>query len=318
LSIITTDIKLIADLLRNDEVAAIPTETVYGLAGNIFSELAIKKIYEVKNRPLYNPLIVHIAHKNELSSVVKHIPDDAEKLADKFWPGALTMVLPKQNAIPNIVTSNNDSVAVRVPNHPLTLALLAELDFAIAAPSANPFNYISPTTAQHVQAMLGNSIPAILDGGICTQGIESTIIGFDNNEVLLYRYGSISVQEIEATINKKIRIATKAEKPQAPGMLDKHYSPHTTLIATNNIAATIENYASKKIGLLTLMGSDFMQENIFSIALSHSGNLLEAAHNLYANLHQLDAMKLDVIIAELMPEEGVGMAVNDKLRKASS
>jgi L-threonylcarbamoyladenylate synthase len=316
LSIITTDIKIIADLLRNDEVAAIPTETVYGLAGNIFSDLAIEKIYAVKNRPLYNPLIVHIAHQNELSSVARYIPDDAEKLADKFWPGALTMVLPKQNAIPNIVTSNKDTVAVRVPNHPLTLALLAELDFAIAAPSANPFNYISPTTAQHVQAMLGNNIPAILDGGICTQGIESTIVGFENNEVLLYRYGSISVEDIETTINKKIRIATKAEKPQAPGMLDKHYSPHTTLIATNNIAERLEKYCGKKIGLLTLMTSSFVQENIYAVALSAQGNLMEAAQNLYACLHKLDAMNLDVIIAELVPEEGVGMAVNDKLRKA--
>jgi L-threonylcarbamoyladenylate synthase len=318
LSVITKDIIAVAHLLRNEEVVAIPTETVYGLAGNIFSAKAISTIYAVKQRPLYNPLIVHLASIAQLNSVAKNIPPAALTLATKFWPGPLTMVLPKQDAVPSIVTSANETVAVRIPNHPIALELLAQLDFPIAAPSANPFNYISPTSAEHVQAMLGNSIPAILDGGTCTQGIESTIVGFDNDDVLLYRHGSISEEEIEQCLGKKLRIATKAEKPQAPGMLDKHYSPHTKLIVSDNIIQTLQEFTHLKVGLLTLTPTNLQAENIQAFALSADGNLQQAAQNLYATLHTLDALQLDIIIAELMPDVGLGKAINDKLKKAGN
>jgi L-threonylcarbamoyladenylate synthase len=316
LSVITKDIIAVAHLLRNEEVVAIPTETVYGLAGNIFSAKAISTIYAVKQRPLYNPLIVHLASIAQLNSVAKNIPPAALTLASKFWPGPLTMVLPKQDAVPSIVTSANETVAIRIPNHPIALELLAQLDFPIAAPSANPFNYISPTSAEHVQAMLGNSIPAILDGGTCTQGIESTIVGFNNDDVLLYRHGSINEEEIEQCLGKKLRIGTKAEKPQAPGMLDKHYSPHTKLLVSNNIIQTLQEFTHLKVGLLTLTPTNLQAENIQAFALSADGNLQQAAQNLYATLHTLDALQLDIIIAELMPDVGLGKAINDKLKKA--
>ena len=186
MSIISKDISKAVALLNNEELVAIPTETVYGLAGNIYSEKTIKAIFETKQRPFFNPLIVHIPSIDHLEEIVACIPEKAKLLAESFWPGPMTLVLKKKSTIPNVITAGKDTVAVRIPNHPTTLELLNRLDFPLAAPSANPFNRISPTTAQHVEDYFKDKIKMVLDGGACKIGIESTIIGFENEEPVIY------------------------------------------------------------------------------------------------------------------------------------
>ena len=232
---ITKDIQKAKKVLTNEGIVAIPTETVYGLAGNAYSDEALKKIFILKNRPFYNPLIVHIKSASALNQIAQEIPDAAKKLAEKFWPGPLTLVLKRLDHISDIVTSGKDTVAVRVPNHPLTLKLLEKLDFPLAAPSANPFGSISPTSAEHVSNYFDKELEVILDGGNCEKGIESTIIGFENNEPILYRHGSISIEEIEKVIGKVATLTKMEAKPNAPGMLLRHYAPKTETFLTNNV-----------------------------------------------------------------------------------
>ncbi|MGK0380014.1 MAG: L-threonylcarbamoyladenylate synthase, partial [Patiriisocius sp.] len=227
MTIISSDISKAIEILNNEDVIAIPTETVYGLAGNIYSEKAIRKIFQVKQRPFFNPLIVHIESIDKIDEVVSEFPPKAQKLAEAFWPGSLTLILPKKSNIPDVITAGKDTVGVRVPNHPITLSLLKQLSFPLAAPSANPFNRISPTSSLHVEGYFKSSISMVLEGGECKNGIESTIIGFENNDALLYRLGSISIEEIEKVIGK-IQVKNKSETtPTAPGMLAKHYAPRT-------------------------------------------------------------------------------------------
>ena len=246
MSIISNDIQKAIALLSNEELVAIPTETVYGLAGNIFSKKAIKRIFETKKRPFFNPLIVHISSVALLETIVSEVPEKAKILANTFWPGAMTLVLKKHKNIPDIITAGKDTVAVRVPNHPITIALLKQLPFPLAAPSANPFNNISPTKPAHVERYFKNDIKMVLDGGTCKNGIESTIIGFENDEPIIYRLGALAMEDIEAVIGK-IKIKNKKEEnPDAPGMLDKHYSPLTTTILTTDIASEIRKHTKKK------------------------------------------------------------------------
>ena len=196
MSIISQDIKKAIALLSADKLVAIPTETVYGLAGNIYSEKAIKSIFETKKRPFFNPLIVHIPSTDTLEDVVSYVPEKARLLAEAFWPGSMTLVLKKQATIPDIITAGKDTVAVRVPNHPLTLELLKQLPFPLAAPSANPFGSISPTKPEHVERYFKEAISQVLDGGACTNGIESTIIGFENDEPIIYRLGALAILKL--------------------------------------------------------------------------------------------------------------------------
>lgn len=317
MSIISEDISKAVSLLKEDEIVAIPTETVYGLAGNIYSEKAIKAIFETKERPYYNPLIVHIPSKEYLSDIVTHVPEKAKLLADAFWPGPLTLVLRKKNSIPNLITAGKSTVAVRVPNHPKTLELLNQLDFPLAAPSANPFSSISPTTAQHVETYFKDSIKMVLDGGPCANGIESTIIGFENNEPIIYRLGSTAIEDIQAIVGEIEIKNTKEVAPDAPGMLERHYAPRTKTILTDNISATLNLYNNKRVGLITFQ-SEINNPNIdVQIALSKTGDLSESASKLYDVLHQLDKMHLDVIIAEKLPEYGLGKSINDRLQRAT-
>jgi len=202
MSIISKDISKAVALLKADKLVAIPTETVYGLAGNIYSEKAIKSIFETKKRPFFNPLIVHIASVKQLEDIVSHVPEKAKLLAKAFWPGAMTLVLKKQSIIPDLITAGKDTVAVRVPNHPITLKLLKQLPFPLAAPSANPFGSISPTKPEHVARYFKNDIDQVLDGGVCSNGIESTIIGFENDELIIYRLGALAIEDIEAVVGK--------------------------------------------------------------------------------------------------------------------
>ena len=325
MSIISTDLSKAVELLNNEELVAIPTETVYGLAGNIFSEKAVKAIFETKERPFFNPLIVHIPNVEYLETIVEAIPEKAKLLAEAFWPGPITLVLKKKSIIPDLITGGKDTVAVRIPNHPTTLDLLSKLDFPLAAPSANPFNRISPTKPEHVENYFKDKIKMVLDGGSCKSGIESTIIGFENGEPIIYRLGSTSIEAIEAvvgTIEIKNSSAEhgrsqKEVAPEAPGMLERHYAPKTKTILTTNIAEAIETYKDLKIGLLTY--NDILNDDAiaYKIVLSEGKNLEEAASKLYDALHQLDQQQLDIIIAEQLPDYGLGKSINDRLQRAT-
>jgi L-threonylcarbamoyladenylate synthase len=315
----TSAIQVAVAALQNNEIIGLPTETVYGLAGNAYSEVAVQKIFALKNRPHYNPLIVHIKSAAALTLVAKNIPAVAQQLADAFWPGALTLVLEKQDHIPSIVTGGKNTVGVRVPNHPVALELLQQLDFPLAAPSANPFGSISPTTAKHVEDYFSSSLHIILEGGSCEKGIESTIIGFENGQAVLYRQGSTKVQDIEKITGPlQIRVHANNESVVAPGMLSKHYAPITTTILTEDIALEIDKHASKRIGVLQLIPTTLPSFVIAVETLSQTGNLEEAAKNLYAAMHRLDHQHLDLIIAQKMPAVGMGLAINDKLERAAT
>jgi L-threonylcarbamoyladenylate synthase len=317
MSIISKDINKAISLLKANKLVAIPTETVYGLAGNIFSEDAIKAIFRTKGRPHFNPLIVHIGSTQDLEAIVSYVPEKAKRLAKAFWPGPLTLVLPKKDLIPDLITSSKPTVAVRMPNHPLTLELLNKLDFPLAAPSANPFNRISPTTAEHVEGYFKDDIELVLDGGPCKKGIESTIIGFEDDEPIIYRLGSTSIEAIESVIGH-IKIKNKNnDLPSAPGMLDRHYAPITKTILTANIKNAIKNYSGLKIGLLVF--NEYLDDDVsFKIVLSNTGNDLdEAAAKLYDALHTLDKEDLDIIIAERLPDYGIGKSINDRLERAT-
>jgi L-threonylcarbamoyladenylate synthase len=317
MSIISKDIQKAITLLTNEELVAIPTETVYGLAGNIFSEKAIKCIFKTKKRPFFNPLIVHISSVDVLETIVSEVPKKAKILAKHFWPGAMTLVLKKHKDIPDIITAGKDTVAVRVPNHPVTITLLNQLPFPLAAPSANPFNNISPTKPAHVERYFKNDIKMVLDGGSCKNGIESTIIGFEDDEPIIYRLGALALEDIEAVIGA-VRIKNKKEEnPDAPGMLDKHYSPLTRTILTSSITKEIKKYPNKKIGILTFNTSFKSDAISYEIILSKNKDLHEAGAKLYDALHELDHLNLDVIIAERLPDTGLGKSVNDRLQRAA-
>jgi L-threonylcarbamoyladenylate synthase len=314
---ITTDIKKAKKALKKNKLVAIPTETVYGLAGNAYDESALVEIYKLKNRPFYNPLIIHIKSASSITDVAIDIPESAMILAEKFWPGPLTLVLKKQPHISDLITAGKDTVAVRVPNHPLSLALLEKLDFPLAAPSANPFGSISPTNADHVFNYFGGKLEVILDGGECEKGLESTIIGFEDNQPILYRHGSISSEEIEKITGKLSKITTSEKTPNAPGMLSRHYAPNTDTYLTNNVVELIKCFKGKRIGILVFKNQINGKGIIHKEILSKSGDLNEAAKNLYAAMHRLDEKNLDVIIAERLPDVGLGKTINDKLERAT-
>ena len=316
MSIISKDIQKAVQLLTENQLVAIPTETVYGLAGNIFSEKAIKSIFSTKQRPFFNPLIVHISSVKSLNNLVTHVPEKAKLLAAAFWPGSMTLVLKKSKTIPDIITAGKDTVAVRVPNHPITLALLKKLPFPLAAPSANPFRSISPTKPAHVENYFRNSIKMVLDGGSCANGIESTIIGFENEDPVIYRLGALALEEIEAVVGKISIKNKKEEKPDAPGMLARHYAPKTSTFLVDDVAAEIEKNTGKKMGVLVFKSS-LNNENITEIILSKNGSLQEAASRLYSAMHDLDSKNLDLIIAERFSEFGLGKSINDRLQRAT-
>ncbi|PQB05712.1 L-threonylcarbamoyladenylate synthase [Aureitalea marina] len=317
MSIVSSDIDKAIEILQNQDVVAIPTETVYGLAGNIFSEKAIRKIYSVKQRPLFNPLIVHLHSPDQLIEITTHIPPVAKQLAASFWPGPLTLILPKRPEVPDLITAAKGTVAVRIPNHPVTLDLLSKLPFPLAAPSANPFNRISPTSSAHVEAYFGDSISMILEGGNCKAGIESTIVGFEGDQPVIYRLGSISKEDIEKVVGD-IEVRNKKEAaPDAPGMLAKHYAPRTKTLLLNSIDDFKEEQ-NQRVGLLGFTG-DIPEGNFAHVEiLSPGGNLTEAASNLYKALHKLDGMDLDLILAIRLPDSELGRSVNDRLERAAS
>ncbi len=313
---IGTDIQKAASLLRRGKLVAIPTETVYGLAGNAFNEEAVLSIFETKNRPQFDPLIVHSSSIQWVKEHVAEIPQIARILMDEFWPGPMTLVLPKKENIPDLVTSGLDSVAVRVPSHPMTQELLQMLDFPLAAPSANPFGYVSPTTAQHVNDQLGDKIDYILDGGSTTVGLESTIIGFEEGKPIVYRLGGLSIDVIEESIGPVEIALNQSSDPKAPGMLKSHYAPGKPLYF-GNPGELISDFDGKRIGFLGFMTRLEFLPNDRQLILSPHGDLHEAAVNLFAFMREFEKFPVDIILAEQLPEIGLGRAINDRLRRAA-
>lgn len=317
MSIISSDIDKAVEILVANDLVSIPTETVYGLAGNAFSAVAINKIFAMKERPHFNPLIVHIHSIDQLSDIVAEIPHKAKLLADKFWPGPLTLVLKKTHNIPDLVTDGKDTVAVRIPNHPVTLQLLKKLPFPLAAPSANPFGSISPTKAVHVEQYFKGKLQMVLEGGDCKNGIESTIIGFEDGEPVLYRHGAISLEDISAVVGD-VKVRNKKEvAPDAPGMLERHYAPNTKTVLVDDIDEYLNRNFTLNIGAITFKKSS-KPNNVAKLeVLSADGNLKEAASNLYSTLHYLDCLGLDLIVAERFPDYGLGKSINDRLERAT-
>ncbi len=316
MAIIGKDIERAIEVLKVGDVIGLPTETVYGLAGNAYNTEAITKIFTVKNRPTFDPLIVHTSSLERVNEFVKEIPVQAQLLAEHFMPGPLTLLLPKKDVISDLVTSGLETVAVRIPNHPLALELLQKLDFPLAAPSANPFGYISPTSAQHVANQLGDKIKYILEGGECKVGIESSIIGFFDGEIVILRKGGLAIEEIESIVGK-VRIEEhSSSNPKAPGMLKSHYAPRTQLLVAGESFLVEEEVFN--IGYL---GYDKYHPSIpheNQLLLSPSGNLNEAAKNLFAYMRLLDARGFEKIYTELLPEKGLGRAINDRIKRATT
>ncbi len=314
---INTDILTAKHFLETENLVGIPTETVYGLAANALNENAVAKIFEVKERPTFDPLIVHT---HSLASVYKFVETINPKLlllAQTFWPGPLTLLLPKKNIIPNLVTAGLNRVGVRVPNHPLTLQLLKQLSFPLAAPSANPFGYISPTTAKHVQQQLGNKIPYILEGGNCSVGLESTIVGEENNEIIIYRLGGLSVTDIETIVGKVTLQLNQSSNPNAPGQLKSHYAPKKIFYITN-LDELAQQFENKKLGIICFGEYSTSYRKCVIKNLSPTQNLNEAAINLFNFMRELDESDVDLIVCNYLPQHGLGLAINDRLKRAAA
>lgn len=318
-----TDLNLAIQYLKQGELVAIPTETVYGLAANAFDADAVTKIYKVKNRPSFNPLIVHTDSIKKLEQWGLVLPAQMLELARSFSPGPITYVIPKSDKIPDIVTAGTEAVAVRIPNHELVLELLNKLDFPLAAPSANPSGFVSPTNAWHVNEQLGDKIPYILNGGNCEVGVESTIISFLDHTPALLRHGGISKEKIEAVIGKVTdkpgeasgRIAT--DKPVAPGQLTKHYATTHQLI--HGDPKKYFNYFEPERTAIITFSAVYTEVPVRNqVVLSHKRNLDEAAQNLFAAMREIDKLDVDVILAEKFPDEGLGRAINDRLKRAGT
>ncbi len=312
-----TDIKEAKIRLQKGEVVAIPTETVYGLAANALDEKAVSSVFSIKNRPSFDPLIVHLANHSSLENFCQDIPKDFYHLYDVFCPGPLTFILPKKNVVPDLVTAGSPTVGIRFPRHPLTQQLLESLDFPLAAPSANPFGYVSPTNARHVEQQLGERINYILDGGDCEVGLESTIIDLSAGEPVILRLGGLSLEEIQAVTGKRYAVQTSSSNPKAPGMLSSHYAPGKKVVF-DNMEENFRIFKGRRLGSITF------QKNVSGIplanqwVLSPNGDLKEAARNLFKCLRETDETDVEVILAERFPEEGLGRAINDRLMRAAA
>lgn len=321
MALIGTDIQQAAVHLRQGNLVAIPTETVYGLAANALDSSAVLKIFEAKQRPSFDPLIVHCKSFDTAMMYVASAPRAAVALAEAFCPGPMTLILPKKDLIPDLVTSGHSTVGIRIPRHPITQDLLAELDFPLAAPSANPFGYVSPTTAQHVKQQLGDRIPYILDGGPCDIGIESTIVTFENDRPVVLRLGGLTLEELEDTLGEPVAaVRTSSSKPEAPGMLTAHYAPGKKVFysfwASRPDAAL--HTPLQRLGLLCLSRPEDVPEEVHVIELSPSRDLNEAARNLFAALRRFDQLEIDAVVAEPMPDTQLGRAINDRLKRAAA
>ena len=295
--------------LRDGHLVGLPTETVYGLAANALNAVAVARIFEAKKRPHFDPLIVHIGKRSDVELVARAVPPVAEVFMNAFWPGPLTLVLPKQPAIPDLVTSGLDSVAIRMPRHPVALELLQALDFPLAAPSANPFGYVSPTTRQHVLDQLANEVALVLEGGSCSVGVESTILSFSEGQPIVLRLGGISMEALEAVHGRPIPTQLSSSQPHAPGQLESHYAPARAI----KLVAHGEECPTPGAPFMR-----FYQKEQPEWSLSADGTTGSAATRLFSVLRRLDEEPDGPEVwIEKAPEEGLGRAINDRLVRAA-
>ena len=307
-----------ADLLLAGHLVAVPTETVYGLAADASNEQAVIKVFEAKQRPVGHPLIVHVASVDRVRLWVDHIPETAMQLIKEFWPGPLTLLLPKKSGISDFITGGNPGVAVRMPAHPATLATMEELGRDLVAPPANPYGRISPTTAEHVLAGLSGKIEAVLDGGDCSVGIESTIVDMTGKNPVIARPGQIGQSDIEACLGIAL-CSGKAASQAVPGSVKRHYQPVTTTVgvATHRFAGLLPELAraAEKIGVIWWQSPPGERASE-SIMLSADPN--EYARMLYTAMHSMDKANVDRIVIELPPRESRWLAIHDRLKRACS
>ena len=319
-AIITKDPQQAAEALREGKLVALPTETVYGLGANALNLEAVTGIFSAKNRPAFDPLIIHQSSSERILKYAAKIPEAARQLATACWPGPLTLVLPKVDDVPQLVSAGLSTVALRVPAHPLTQAVLEAVDFPVAAPSANPFGFVSPTTAQHVADQLGDTIDVILDGGPCQVGLESTIVGFPEGKPTVLRKGGLAVEALEEILGFSLAVKThSSSRPDAPGMLSKHYSPGVEMILLGKKSA-VYTPISHKDALITF-GKYWRPPNtpkydIYN--LSPSGDLAEAATKLFAVLREISRKSYTKVYVNDVPDVGLGRAINDRLRRAAA
>ena len=316
-----------AEALRAGELVGMPTETVYGLAGNAFDPAVLARIFEIKKRPFFDPLIVHVAEFTEVEALVRDVPADARLLMERFWPGPITLVLPKTDRVPDLATAGLDTVAVRMPAHPVARALLRATGLPLAAPSANPFGCLSPTTALHVAEAFSEGIALVLDGGPCRIGVESTVVGWENGEPVMLRPGGISLELLEETLGKNVAVAanggeaSEGKATASPGNLPWHYAPRTPLRLLTSVANDIPSPGKPGGGSSGLIwfGAEPAPEGFVLVEnLSATADLAEAAEKLFVALHRLDAAGLDALVAVMVPEQGLGRAINERLRKAAA
>lgn len=299
--------------IRAGGLVAFPTETVYGLGANALDPLAVARIFELKERPRFDPIIVHLDQADRLDQFAREVPELARTLARRFWPGPLTIVLHKTSAIPDIVTADLPSAAFRVPDHPVASRLLRAASTPIAAPSANRFGCVSPTRASHVVEQFGGQLAHVLDDGPCRVGVESTVVSFADGPPKLLRPGGLALEEIESVIGRIAPPEFESTRPSAPGQLPRHYAPATPLLLADSIA----DPPTGRTGLLVLQPPDQPAGWFALEVLSATGDLREAAANLFAALRRLDALRLDLILAVPVPDHGLGRAINDRLRRAA-
>jgi len=313
------NLAMLAKKLQVGELVGVPSETVYGLAADALNPTACRKIFKAKGRPTTDPLIVHLHHIKQLAAIAQVNPT-ALALAKAFWPGALTLILRKQSCVPDIVTSGLDSVAVRIPQHPLFRKLLKIAAIPLAAPSANPFGYVSPTTAEHVRANLGNRIRYILDGGASKIGLESTIIDTrDEKAIRLLRPGSITSEQIESTLGitvKSVHSRATSGSQVAPGMLSQHYSPRAKVVLHSVLSLDATSQSPDEARLYFAQPTGKPRRHTFW--LDSSGNPQRAAHNLFAQLRMLDKKGYSIIHAENAPDGPYTAAINDRLERAAA
>jgi L-threonylcarbamoyladenylate synthase len=306
------------EILRHGGVIALPTETVYGLAANAEDELAVRRIFAIKGRPATHPLIVHLAAADALPGWAHPIPEEAWRLAGAFWPGPLTLVLPRTPRATDAVTGGQDTVALRVPSHPLALAVLRELGGGLAAPSANRFGRVSPTSAEHVRQDLGDEVDLLLDGGPCTVGVESTIVDLSSGEPSILRSGGLPAEELERVLGRPVPVRT-ASSVRVSGSLASHYAPRVGVVLVEPSEAVARAEALRVQGLqVGVLGParlplprDLLR---FDIPEDPAG----AARMLYLRLREADMAGLDVLIACLPPAQGLGVAVRDRLSRAAA
>lgn len=306
--------------IRDGQLVAFPTETVYGLGANALDAIAVAKIFELKGRPRFDPLIVHVADAETINDLVDDVPPLAKRLIDKFWPGPLSIVLKKRLIVPDIVTAGLPSVALRCPAHPIARQLIQAAGVPVAAPSANKFGRVSPTTADHVRQQFVAQI-SVIDGGPCEVGVESTVVSFVDTEAgkpKLLRPGGVTREQIESLIGPVDVGLNENARPTSPGQLTQHYSPSTPLILAVDPTSSLQASDESRIGLLCLRPTESPNGFAAVEVLSQDGCYREAAANLFAAMRRLDELGLDLIIAQPVPEIELGHAIMDRLRRAAA